>query len=117
MLEIDKDQRIKLLELQLAESNRTIERIHRLIKSGMWSMFYDENGVLVEVRWSDEFRRMLGYTSKLDFPDKLESWSELIHPEDWIKSYDSIVNLAMDYTSNAIYKEDIRLFTKDRGYR
>lgn len=117
MLEIDKDQRIKLLELQLAESNRTIERIHRLIKSGMWSMFYDENGVLVEVRWSDEFRRMLGYTSKLDFPDELESWSELIHPEDWIKSYDSIVNLAMDYTSNAIYKEDIRLFTKDRGYR
>ena len=36
MLEIDKDQRIKLLELQLAESNRTIERIHRLIKSGKY---------------------------------------------------------------------------------
>ena len=32
--------------------------------------------------WSAEFRRLLGYRDESDFPNKVESWSDLLHPDD-----------------------------------
>ena len=31
--------------------------------------------------WADNFRRMLGYESEIDFPNRLDSWSNLLHPD------------------------------------
>ena len=34
----------------------------------------DENSKIINVSWSYEFRKMLGYYDTLDFPNKLEAW-------------------------------------------
>ena len=45
---------------------------------GLWD--FDLSG---ENFWySDRFRQLLGYTNEKDFPNKLESWSDGLHPED-----------------------------------
>ena len=60
----------------------SLDTIHEMLGSGKWTMDFDENGAMVRVNWSDEFRRMLGYHGLEDFPDVLESWSNLLHPDD-----------------------------------
>ena len=56
--------------------------MHEALGSGMWGMELDENGQMTSVEWSPEFRRMLGYKDETEFPNKLESWSDLLHPDD-----------------------------------
>ncbi len=54
--------------------------MHEAVGSGMWGMEFDENGVMTSVEWSPEFRKMIGFTDENDFPNKLEPWSERLHP-------------------------------------
>ena len=38
--------------------------------------------------WSDNFRRMLGYESEIDFPNRLDSWSNLLrHKEQTLQAF------------------------------
>ena len=80
-------------------------------------MDFDETGAMVRVTWSDEFRRMIGYHGMDDFPDVLESWSDLLHPDDRervLKEYNETIS---DYTGQKTYDVEYRLRTKNRGYR
>ena len=56
--------------------------MHDMLGSGKWAMDFDKDGKMTRVYWSDEFRQMLGYKDENDFPNVLESWSNLLHPED-----------------------------------
>ena len=56
--------------------------MHEALGSGMWGMEFDEHGNIDVVKWSKEFRKMIGYKDEKDFPDELESWSDLLHPDD-----------------------------------
>ncbi|MBQ9008162.1 MAG: PAS domain-containing protein [Clostridia bacterium] len=56
--------------------------MHEALGSGMWGMEFDDKGNMISVEWSPEFRRMIGYRDENDFPNRLESWSDLLHPED-----------------------------------
>lgn len=91
--------------------------VHEMLGSGRWSMDFDESGKMKSVTWSDEFRHMLGYQGVEDFPDKLESWSDLLHSDDKervLLEYQETIN---DYSGTKIYDVEYRLLTKDRGYR
>lgn len=56
--------------------------INKAINSAPWYIDFDKNGMVERVYWSPTFLEMLGYKSKEEFPDVLESWSDAIHPED-----------------------------------
>ncbi len=91
--------------------------IHSIIHSGPWSMEFNEDGEIEKCIWSQPFREMLGYTSKEEFPDKLESWANLLHPDDKervLKAYWDAVN---DYSGKTIYDVEYRLMTKNDGWR
>ena len=95
----------------------SLNTIHEMLGSGKWTMDFDEAGQMVRVNWSDEFRRMIGYQGVEDFPDVLESWSDLLHPDDRervLKEYNETIS---DYTGQKTYDVDYRLRTKNRGYR
>ena len=95
----------------------SLNTIHEMLGSGKWTMDFDESGAMTRVNWSDEFRRMLGYRDKTDFPDVLESWSDLLHPEDKegvLREYNDTI---ADYTGRKTYDVEYRLLTKNRGYR
>ena len=106
---------------QIAETARkereSLRILHGMMNSGPWYMDFDENGEMTSVTWTDTFRRMLGYESIEDFPDKLESWSDLLHKEDKervLKEYHDTIH---DYTGQKTYDVEYRLLTKNRGWR
>ena len=105
------------LYLALQNEAASLNTIHEMLGSGKWTMDFDEAGAMIRVNWSDEFRRMLGYRGTEDFPDVLESWSDLLHPDDRervLKEYNETIS---DYTGQKTYDIEYRLLTKNRGYR
>ena len=102
---------------ELQNEAASLDTIHEMLGSGKWSMDFDEAGVMVQVKWSDEFRRMIGYHGTEDFPDVLESWSDLLHPEDREHVLSEYNETISDYTGQKTYDVEYRLLTKDRGYR
>ena len=108
---------IHTLNAALQSEAASLDTIHEMLGSGKWTMDFDEQGVMVGVKWSDEFRRMLGYHSREDFPDVLESWSDLLHPDDKERVLKEFHDTISDYTGQKTYDVEYRLLTKNRGYR
>ncbi|MCR4892053.1 MAG: response regulator [Lachnospiraceae bacterium] len=103
---------------QLAEYRNTMITVtHEALHSGMWNIDFDERGEMESVQWSQEFRRMIGYENTEDFPDKLESWTDRIHPDDRkfvMKEYHSTI---ADYENKKSYDVEYRLLTKCGEWR
>ena len=98
-------------------ANQEIENIHKTLGSGDWSMTFDEKAQMTSCTWSPQFRRMLGYSSLEDFPDKLESWSDLLDAEDQKRVLNHYWDVVNDYTGSKTYDVYYRLYTKHRGER
>ncbi len=105
------------LYVALQNEAASLDTIHEMLGSGKWTMDFDEDGAMVRVNWSDEFRRMLGYHGTDDFPDVLESWSDLLHPDDKDRVLNEYNETISDYTGQKTYDVEYRLLTKNRGYR
>lgn len=97
--------------------NAVIHVMHEALQSGMWSMFFDEQGNMTSVRWSDEFRRMLGYTDVSDFPDTLEAWSDKLHEDDRAYVLKEFHDTILDYTDQKSYDVQYRLKVKSGEWR
>ena len=95
----------------------SLDTIHEMLGSGKWTMDFDEEGKMIHVNWSNEFRRMLGYHGTDDFPDVMESWSDLLHPDDKERVLKAFNETISDYTGQKTYDVEYRLLTKNRGYR
>ena len=67
--------------------------------------------------WSEEFRRLLGYDSELDFPNVVQSWSDKLHPDDVAPTFAAFAGHLTDRTGRARYDVTYRLLTKHQGYR
>jgi len=94
-----------------AQENLNI--INDIIGSGLWYMEFDENGNMNRCVWSDTFRKMLGFNGIYDFPNKLESWSDRLHPEDRDKIMESYWNCI---AGKGDYDVQYRLLKKDNKY-
>ena len=108
------------LQNQLLEQERQNESLtimHGMLKSGPWFMDFDEQGRMTSVTWSSTFREMLGYSSTEDFPDKLESWSDLLHKDDRERVLNEFNETINDYTGQKVYDVEYRLLTKNAGWR
>jgi hypothetical protein len=83
-MSVENEKMDELAELKdkLRRTQEALKIMHETLRSGMWGMTFDEQANMTSCTWSDEFRHMIGYVSTKDFPDKLESWSDLLHPED-----------------------------------
>ena len=60
---------------------------------------------------------MIGYTDENDFPNKLESWSDLLHPDDKeavLKEYYDTIN---DYSDRKKYDVEYRLKVRNGEWR
>ena len=115
--EIRQFKAVDALNAALQREAASLDTIHEMLASGKWAMDFNKEGVMVGVKWSDEFRRMLGYHSSEDFPDVLESWSDLLHPDDKERVLKEFQDTISDYTGQKTYDVEYRLLTKNRGYR
>lgn len=102
---------------QLEHETAALRMVHEIFSSSMWSMEFNELGEMVSVNWSDEFRAMLGYHDESDFPNVLESWSDLLHEEDKEQVLSEFYGALADYTGKKTCSVQYRLLTCDRGWR
>ncbi len=102
---------------QFGRERTAMELIHASLGSGPWGMEFDENGNMTSCVWSDTFRRMLGYESAEEFPNAMESWSNLLHEEDKAHVLREYWDTVRDYSGVKTYDVEYRLMTKDSGWR
>ncbi len=116
-IDITNEKEHDALYVALQNEAASLDTIHEMLGSGKWTMDFDEAGAMVRVSWSDEFRRMLGYHGTDDFPDVLESWSDLLHPDNREHVLKEFGETISDYSGQKTYDVEYRLLTKNRGYR
>ncbi len=109
-------ERLEILR-QLEHETTALRMVNEIFSSGMWSMEFNELGEMISVNWSNEFREMLGYHDEMDFPNVLESWSDLLYEEDKEHVMREFYGTIADYTGKKTYSVEYRLLTKDRGWR
>ncbi len=102
---------------RLERYQRNMELIHESLGSGQWSIEFDNMGELLSCNWSDTFRRMLGYRNEEDFPNELESWTNLIYPDDRNRVLSAFWNAVNDYSGRLHYDVEYRINTRNTGLR
>ncbi|MCR5487226.1 MAG: PAS domain-containing protein [Lachnospiraceae bacterium] len=100
-----------------AHREATIRVMHEALGSGMWGMEFDEKGNMISVEWSPEFRKMIGYSDESDFPNKLESWSDRLYPDDKERVLKEFNDTIADYSGEKNYDVEYRFKVKDGMWR
>ncbi len=109
--------RIRAAYAQAEREQTAMENIHVAMGSGRWGMEFDEKGAMVSCTWSTTFRHMLGYEGEEDFPNRLESWSDLLHADDKEQVLAEYWETVNDYTGEKNYDVEYRLLTRHAGWR
>ena len=91
--------------------------VNQSISSALWYFDCDENGEIIGINWSHSFRRLLGYHDVLDFPNQLDSWTNLLHPEDKDRVLALLQKAIADRTNQTKYTIEYRLKMRDGQYR
>ena len=92
---------------------------NKALKTGLWDMDVvggdpvNPNNKFV---WTSEFRRMVGFTDEKDFPNKLNSWSDRLHPEDKDRTINAFAAHLTDTTGRIPYDVKYRLKLKNGEY-
>ncbi|MCR5747897.1 MAG: PAS domain-containing protein [Lachnospiraceae bacterium] len=117
------NERIKELEEALVEEKEKSELNYKMLESinnsthlGVWIAYFDESGEQNGVRYSDEFRRMLGYSAS-ELPDDINALGTLIHPDEVDAVFAAYGAAASDPTGRSKYDIDYRLLTKHNDYK
>ncbi len=109
--------RIRAAYAQIEREQSAMDNIHGAMGSGLWSMEFNEKAQLISCTWTDVFRKMIGYDSEEEFPNKLESWSSLLHMEDKERIIKEYWDTVMDYSGEKTYDVEYRLLTRHAGWR
>lgn len=105
------------ITLQLREEKKSYDAIHEDIQSGKWSFHFDKNDHITDCNWSDVFRHMLGYCDETDFPNQIDSWSELVHPDDKEWVLHAFWSAVFDHSGEKTYDVQYRAKVKSGEYR
>lgn len=108
---------IRAAYAQIEREQAAMNNIQAAIGSGPWSMEFDEKAQMLSCTWTDTFRKMIGYESEKDFPNKLESWSDLLHENDRERVIKEYWGTVRDYTGEKTYDVEYRLLTRHAGWR
>ena len=108
---------IWVMSVQVNWDHVNLTLLNEAIYSGFWYFDCDENSEIVNANWSHEFRKMLGYHDTLDFPNKLESWSDLLHPQDKERVMMQLQAAIKDKTNQIKYQVEYRMRMKDNQYQ
>ncbi len=105
------------LQQEIKAKELRIKVINNSVSSGLWRMDIDENLNIIQAVWSDDFRKMIGFNDKNDFPNVVESWVDRLHPDDAKHTLDSFGACISDFSGKTGYDVNYRLMLKDGSYR
>ncbi|MBR5420017.1 MAG: PAS domain-containing protein [Lachnospiraceae bacterium] len=110
------EQEIADLKARLENSETELEAVNTSTHLGIWKCYYDEKGNQKSVLYTDEFRRMLGF-SRAELPDTLDSLGKIIHPEDTEKAFGAYGAAQGDRSGRTKYDVEYRIKTKHGDYK
>lgn len=105
-----------ILSAQLDWTQQNIQLVNNLLQSGFWYFDCNGNGEITNINYSHEFRHMLGYQDILDFPNTVEAWKDLVHPDDLKKVMNQMCKTLADKTNQTKYDVEYRMKAKDNKY-
>ncbi len=103
-------------ELLTESFDQEMEEVRELMRAARWASPVAENGDLVDLRFSDSFRQIFGFTDHDDFPDGVEFFSSRIHPDDRDRMWEAYYAAALDRTDQTAYDTNYRIQTKDGSF-
>jgi len=92
---------------------------NKALRTALWDMEViagdpvNPNNIFI---WSEDFRRMLGFSNEIDFPNKLSSWSDRLHPEDKEMAVNAFARHMLDYSGRTPFDVKYRLKLKNGDY-
>lgn len=110
-------QKTQLAYEKLNKETQAMQIIHSVLDSGPWTIEFDEKGQIIKCNWSETFRKLLGFTSEKEFPNKLESWSDRLHKSDKEAVLKAFWDTVDDPTGKTVYDVEYRLLTKNEGWK
>ncbi len=108
------DEKDRQLIEEQAATNRLLTD---LTKAGSWVINYAPDGSPASVQWGDGFRRLMGYSDQIDFPNEMESFMRGIFPEDRDTLFDVMNADAFDESIMSSTGYDFRFCKKDGSVR
>lgn len=108
---------IWVMSVQMNWAYENLALVNESIHSALWYFECNENGEIVHVNWSHAFRQILGYHDILDFPNKLDSWSNLLHPEDYDRVMQLLLETIADKSNATKFSVEYRLKMQDGQYQ
>ena len=115
---VDADGRpLWVLSVQVNWAYEDLALVNESIHSAPWSIECDEKGRIARAIWSHAFRQILGYHDALDFPDQLDAWSNLLHPEDKDRVMTLLFETVADKTNTTKFSVEYRLRLKNGQYQ
>ena len=110
----------KASQKTLRDSQQRLELLDQYAGVGLWDAVIfngDPMHKKSEWRWSSEFRRLLEFQNETDFPNAVNSWASLLHPDDVEMTFSSFMACLNDVTNETLYDCRYRLQTKTGNYR
>ncbi len=104
------------LRKKLENSETELEAVNTSTHLGIWKCFYDEEGNQLDCMYTDEFRRMLGF-SRQELKDSLDSLAAIIHPDDTAAAFGAYMAAEKDKTGYTKYDVEYRIKTKAGNYK
>ena len=102
---------------KLNKEQQAMQIIHSVLDSGPWTIEFDEKGQLSKCDWSETFRKLLGFNSEKEFPNKFEAWTERIHQSDKESVFKAFWGTVNDTTGQTVYDVEYRLLTKNNVWK
>jgi len=86
---------------------------------GLWDALLHETDPMhpkARWTWSDEFRRLCGFSNQADFPNVVQSWSDRLHPDDLDKTFAAFLGALNGKAGSDKYDTTYRLKLKNGSY-
>ena len=105
-----------ILSVHMERMQENLKLVNQVMRSGFWSIEFDQEGKYKSILYSHEFRTMLGYHDVIDFPNELETWESAIHPDDKERVDAEFYGAIEDRSNSKKYSAKYRVRMADGRY-
>jgi PAS domain S-box-containing protein len=109
----------KLQQEALDAYVKRYDLIERVLEEAPWDMQMDHSSTDFSLNtwwFSDQFRHVLGYSNEQEFPNKMASWSDKLHPDDADRTFAAFAKHLEDFSGRTPFSEEYRLRLKNGDY-
>ena len=97
----------KQLAIEKETNDLRLNLLQECTNTAIWEMIPGEDGAFA-CWWSPAFRQLFGYSGEFDFPNEINSWSRIIHPDDIQKCNEAFMAHVYDKSGRTPYDLEYR---------